>query len=53
MNIKILDRYVLKEMIGPFLVSVFAFVVLLIGRVIFDNIDFIPIGNSLIVLWTK
>lgn len=41
MNIKILDRYVLKEMIGPFLVSVFAFVVLLIGRVIFDNIDFI------------
>ena len=38
---KILDRYVLKEMIGPFLVSVFAFVVLLIGRVIFDNINFI------------
>ncbi len=46
---KILDKYVLKEMIGPFLVSVFAFVVLLIGRVIFDNINFIiekrvPIG---------
>ena len=38
---KILDKYVLKEMIGPFLVSVFAFVVLLIGRVIFDNINFI------------
>ncbi|MHB1000911.1 MAG: LptF/LptG family permease [Armatimonadota bacterium] len=36
-----LDKYVLKEMIGPFLVSVFAFVVLLIGRVIFDNINFI------------
>lgn len=38
---KILDKYVLKEMIGPVLVSVFAFVVLLIGRVIFDNINFI------------
>lgn len=38
---KTLDKYVLKEMIGPFLVSVFAFVVLLIGRVIFDNIQFI------------
>jgi len=36
---KSLDRYVLKEMIAPFLISVFAFVVLLIGRVIFDNID--------------
>ncbi len=46
---KILDKYVLKEMVGPFLVSVFAFVVLLIGRVLFDNINFIiekrvPIG---------
>ncbi|MHB1458118.1 MAG: LptF/LptG family permease [Armatimonadota bacterium] len=38
---KTIDKYVLKEMIGPFLVSVFAFVVLLIGRVIFDNINFI------------
>lgn len=38
---RILDRYVLKEMIAPFVVSVFAFVVLLIGRVIFDNIEFI------------
>jgi lipopolysaccharide export system permease protein len=38
---KTLDRYVLKEMLAPFLVSIFAFVVLLIGRVIFDNIDFI------------
>lgn len=41
MAMKILDKYVLKEMIAPFLVSVFAFVVLLIGRVIFDNITFI------------
>lgn len=41
MAIKKLDGYVLKEMISPFLVSIFAFVVLLIGRVIFDNIDFI------------
>jgi len=38
---RILDKYVLKEMIAPFLISVFAFVVLLIGRVIFDNINFI------------
>ena len=38
---KILDKYVLKEMIAPFLLSVLAFVVLLIGRVIFDNINFI------------
>ncbi len=38
---KALDRYVIKEMINPFIVSVFAFVVLLIGRVIFDNIQFI------------
>lgn len=38
---KTIDRYVLKEMIAPFIVSVFAFVVLLIGRVIFDNIQFI------------
>ena len=36
---KTLDRYVLKEMIAPFLISMFAFVVLLIGRVIFDNIE--------------
>ncbi len=36
---KTLDRYVLREMISPFLISMFAFVVLLIGRVIFDNID--------------
>lgn len=38
---KTMDKYVLKEMIGPFLVSVFAFVILLVGRVIFDNIQFI------------
>jgi len=38
---KIVDKYVVREMVGPFLVSVFAFVVLLIGRVIFDNINFI------------
>ncbi|HET6453136.1 MAG TPA: LptF/LptG family permease, partial [Armatimonadota bacterium] len=38
---KKLDKYVLKEMIAPFLVSILAFVVLLIGRVIFDNITFI------------
>lgn len=38
---KILDKYVLKEMIYPFLVSIFAFVVLLVGRVIFDNLEFI------------
>ena len=38
---KTLDKYVLKEMIAPFLVSILAFVVLLIGRVIFDNIEFI------------
>lgn len=38
---KILDKYILKEMVAPFLVSVLAFIVLLIGRVIFDNIDFI------------
>ncbi len=38
---KNLDKYVLKEMIAPFLVSIFAFVVMLVGRVIFDNIDFI------------
>ena len=37
---KILDKYVLKEMIAPFLLSILAFVVLLIGRVIFDNINF-------------
>lgn len=36
---KTLDKYVLKEMIAPFMISMFAFVVLLIGRVIFDNID--------------
>ena len=36
---KKLDVYVLKEMIAPFLISMFAFVVLLIGRVIFDNIE--------------
>lgn len=36
---KNLDKYVLKEMIAPFLISMFAFVVLLIGRVIFDNIE--------------
>jgi len=38
---KVLDKYVLKEMIAPSLISVLAFVVLLIGRVIFDNIEFI------------
>ena len=38
---KKLDKYVLKEMVGPFLISILAFVVLLIGRVIFDNINFI------------
>jgi lipopolysaccharide export system permease protein len=38
---KIVDRYVLKEMISPFLVSMFAFVVLWIGRVIYDNMDLI------------
>jgi lipopolysaccharide export system permease protein len=42
---KKLDQYVLKEMIAPFLVSVFAFVVLLVGRVIFDNINFIVEKN--------
>ncbi|MDI6829641.1 MAG: LptF/LptG family permease, partial [Armatimonadota bacterium] len=36
-----LDRYVLKEMVAPFMVSIFAFLVLLIGRVIYDNLDFI------------
>lgn len=46
---KVLDRYVLREMMAPFVVSVLAFVVLLIGRVIFDNMDFIiekrvPVG---------
>ena len=38
---KTLDKYVLREMMAPFLISVLAFVVLLIGRVIFDNIEFI------------
>jgi len=38
---KTLDKYILREMIAPFLISVLAFVVLLIGRVIFDNIEFI------------
>ena len=38
---KIADKYVLREMIAPFVLSVVAFVVLLIGRVIFDNINFI------------
>lgn len=38
---KTLDKYVLKEMIAPFIVSVVAFVVLLIGRVLFDNMNFI------------
>lgn len=38
---KTLDKYVLKEMMWPFVVSVFAFIVLLIGRVIFDNIQYI------------
>lgn len=42
---KILDKYVLKEMIAPFLVSVFAFVVLLVGRIVFDNISFIVEKN--------
>lgn len=36
---KLLDKYVLKEMIGPFLISLFAFVVLWVGRVVFDNMD--------------
>ena len=38
---KTLDKYILKEMIAPFLVSVLAFVVLLVGRTIFDSIEFI------------
>ncbi|MCL6520293.1 MAG: LptF/LptG family permease [Armatimonadetes bacterium] len=38
---KTLDRYILKEMLAPFMVSIFAFIVLLIGRVIYDNLDFI------------
>lgn len=36
-----LDKYLLKEMVAPFIVSVLAFVVLLVGRVIFDNLEFI------------
>lgn len=38
---KTLDKYVLKEMIAPFLVAVLAFVVLLVGNVIFDSLEFI------------
>jgi len=38
---KVMDKYVVKEMIAPFLVSVLAFMVLLIGRVIYDNLDYI------------
>jgi lipopolysaccharide export system permease protein len=40
-TIKILDRYVLKEMLSPFLISLFAFVVMFIGRVLFDNMSWL------------
>lgn len=37
---RILDKYVVKELIPPSLISLFAFTVLLVGRVVFDNITF-------------
>jgi lipopolysaccharide export system permease protein len=38
---KKLDSYILKEMIAPFLGSVFVWLVLLVGQVLYDSIDFI------------
>ncbi|MHB0912112.1 MAG: LptF/LptG family permease [Armatimonadota bacterium] len=34
---RVLDRYVLKEMLAPFAISIFAFTVLWVGRVIYDS----------------
>jgi len=38
---KTLDKYVLREMISPFMLSVLAWIVLLVGQVLYDNIRWI------------
>lgn len=38
---KILDRYLLKELVIPFIIGFGGFLVLMIGNLLFDNIDYV------------
>lgn len=41
MSMKILDRYIAKELILPFIIGFLTFLVLMVGNLLFQNIDYI------------
>src|SRR5512133_1865830 len=50
---KLLDRYVIREMITPFLAGFFVILILLLGNIVYNNIDTIvaKIGQWRLVLY--